>query len=322
MKHHERAPLPEIREDHDEQAWTERIADLLREIDRALTGQRGRLILRGGTAAKLGHGLPRPSRDIDADIAGELDVWETFQQGAAQAGMIALAKPDRKRRLKGALVLTDPEVGSTTVQVDMRVLRDPHTLRGIDDGAITEKRNGIRMYKPEQLAQQKFEMATEPGRRRRGKDRYDIAWWLRTRVECVNHAQRVALDQALRFNHDLKRRWDESHARDPVMSRISPDTVHDALMLVLDCDPVVLQHRWPQGQLTVDIKLAAGATLWWGRETERPRTDAIADFATDHELETFMIRMGIWDRSEVPKRLQELNMERQNAIAMAQARSR
>ena len=167
MKHIERAPLPEIREDHDERAWTERIADLLREIDRVLVGQRGRLILRGGTAAKLGHGLQRPSKDIGADMAGELDVWKTLQQGAAQAGMIALTKPDRRRRLKGALVLTDPGVGSTTVQVDMRVLRDPHTLRGINVGTIAEKRHGIRMYKPEQLAQQKIEKAAQPGRRSR-----------------------------------------------------------------------------------------------------------------------------------------------------------
>lgn len=320
MKHLERAPLPEIWEDPDERVWTERIADLLRETDRALARQPARLILRRGTAAKLGHGLPRPSKDIDADIAGELDVWETLHKGAEQAGMIALAQPDRRRMLKGALVLTDPEVGSTTVQVDIRVLRDPQTLTTIHEGTITERKIGICMYKPEQLAQQKIEMATEPGRRRRGKDRYDIAWWLRTRTECVNYAQRVALDQTLRSDNELKRRWDESHARDRVMSRTSSDTVHDALVLALDCDPMVLQDRWPEGQLTVEIKLAGGAALWWGREAESPRTEAIVEFESDRELEMYMVRMGLWEQREVPKMLQALTKERQHVIATAQSR--
>ena len=227
-----------------------------------------------------------------------------------------------ERRLKGALVLTDPGVGSTTVQVDMRVLRDPHTLRGINDGTIAEKRFGIRMYKPEQLAQQKIEKAAQPGRRRRGKDRYNIAWWLRTRVECVNHAQRVALDQTLRFDHDLI----EKMGREPrPRSGDEPDQSGrgtrrtDARTRLRPGGAAT-----PMATRAIDgrHKLGGGAALWWGREAERPRTDAIADFAMDHELEMFMIRVGIWDRSEVPEKLRELTMERQRSIAMTQARSR
>ena len=113
MKHLDGAPLPAIREEPEERAWEERIGDLLREADRGAVPGALRLVLRGGTAAKIGHGLNRPSKDIDGDMTGPGDGWALLCEAAQSAGLTALAKPERRRAQKGRLVLSEP--GSTGI---------------------------------------------------------------------------------------------------------------------------------------------------------------------------------------------------------------
>ena len=321
MKHLGGAPLPAIAEEPEERAWEERIGDLLREVNRSQAPSAGRLILRGGTAAKIGHGLTRPSRDIDADVIGPADVWAILREGAHRAGLTALAKPDRRRTQKGQLVLSDPRTGTASVEVDVRTIREPKWAGAIESMTIVERRHGILMYNAHELIRQKIEMATEPGRRRRAKDRYDIAWWLRNRPECVAPEQRVALDRALRGTSELKEKWDETHPKDRIMQRINSATVHDALMRTLDCDPVVLWDRSPDGTLHINIHMTGGATLAWQEEPETEERSEIATLGSDNELETFMVQMGLWEQKEVPERLKELTLERERARARTMSRT-
>ena len=321
MKHLDGAPLPAIAEEPEERAWEERIGDLLREVNRRPAPGPGRLILRGGTAAKIGHGLTRPSRDIDADVIGPADVWSFLSEGAHRAGLTALAKPERGRTQKGQLILSDPRTGTTAVEVDVRTIRDPQRVYAIESTTIVERRHGILMYKAQELARQKIEMATEPGRRRRAKDRYDITWWLRNRPECVAPEQRIALDRALRGRSELKEKWDETHPKDRIMQRTNGATVHDALMRTLDCDPVVLGDRSPDGTLHINIHMTGGATLAWQENPETKERSEIATLGSDNELETFMVRMGLWKQEEIPKLLKELTLERERARASAMSRT-
>ena len=314
MKHLEVAPLPPIDAGPDEDAWQERIADVLRELDGGRVRSAPRIILRGGTAARLGHGLTRPSRDIDADLTEPLDVWALLHAAAARAGLAALAEPRRGRGQKGQLTLTDPAIArAAIVEVDLRILRDPRTLATI--GACTERRNGIWMYTAAELARQKIEMATESGRRRRAKDRYDIAWWLRNHVEHVAPEQRLALDTALERDPMLANAWDNDHRRDRIMRRIDSEAVHDALTTALERDPAVLQRRWPEGQLQIRVAMRGGADLTWRCRPQDETTLPIATFNHDRDLEQFMVRMRLWSPEEVPELLQELTLERQRARA-------
>ena len=53
---------------------------MLRCLDRAEGREQSRIILHGGTAARLGHGRTRASADIDADATETLDVWELLSE--------------------------------------------------------------------------------------------------------------------------------------------------------------------------------------------------------------------------------------------------
>ena len=315
MKHLEGSPLPPISASPDDEAWQERIGDLLRELDKARARSTPRVILRGGTAAKLGHGLTRPSLDIDVDLTEPIDLWALLTEAATRAEIVAIAKPNRGHTQKGELVLTDPGIATAAmVEVDVRTLRGPHTLETIRTRTV--RKNGIWMYTARELARQKIEMATEPGRRRRSKDRYDIAWWLRTHIEHIEPEQRIALDEALRTEATLMNAWDNDHRTDRIMHRIKNTDVNDALMAALDRDPLVLQQRWPEGHLQIGIGVKAGATLTWNRSAEDTTAPLpVGTFNTDRELETFMTRMRVWTPQEAPEMLKELTLERVRALA-------
>ena len=109
-------PLVPIAPKPQEQAWEERLADLLREVARTESERDAVLVLRDGTAARLGHALTCPSRDIDADIVGHCDVWTVLAQAAEQAGMTASAEPEPGHALKGKLALSDPRIGTGPIK--------------------------------------------------------------------------------------------------------------------------------------------------------------------------------------------------------------
>lgn len=154
MKYLEGSPLPPISASPDDEAWQERIGDLLRELDKARARSTPRVILRGGTAAKLGHGLTRPSLDIDVDLTEPIDLWALLTEAATRAEIVAIAKPNRGHTQKGELVLTDPGIATAAmVEVDVRTLRGPHTLETIRTRTV--RKNGIWMYTARELARRK-----------------------------------------------------------------------------------------------------------------------------------------------------------------------
>ena len=312
------APLPSVREEPDEIAWEQRIEDLLREANRVASEQNTTIVLKGGTAGKLGYGLTRPSRDIDIDVVGDVDAWEILKDAGHRTGLTMMAEPERQRPMKGRLVVNDATIGTTVIEVDVRKMHDPGKIEAITRGAKTERRHGICMYSAAELARQKIEMVTKPGGRRRGRDRYDIAWWLLNRVDVVPQELRIALDEAIRTDRMLKSEWDQNHTLDRILRRVSKEAVHDALRTALDTDPAVLKHRWPDGTLHVRVHPVEGATVEWQRTPDETTTTRVAELENDSALEDFMVQMELWKHEEVPARTHALQWERQNANKEAQ----
>ena len=317
VKHLASAPLPTIAATPDEDAWDEHVGDLLRQLDSPLERETPRIILRGGTAARLGHGLGRPSRDIDADMTEGLDIWALLEDAATRAGMIALAQPARRHRLKGRLMLAHPAMTTPAViDVDVRELRDPQELRSLRQR--TERRRGIWMYTAAELARQKIAMAVEPGRRRRAKDRFDIAWWLRTHIEHIPPQQRIALDHALRTDPGLRAAWDAQHASDETMNRVDARTVHDALTAALDRDPAVRAQREPEGRLRIEMSRQGTAQVLWTNPAAQRAPTALATFDNHAELETFMVRMGLWTPDQAREAFHATRDEQVEATSQSQ----
>ena len=303
IEHLQSAPLPEIDAEPSERIWEERVGDVLREL------RHEGFILRGGTAVRLGHGLTRPSQDIDADLTQPRDVWSMLENGASRAGMIAVGRPEGKSTLKGQLMLTDERTGtSTTIGVDIRIIRDREIVNSID--RLTEHRNGILMYTATELARQKVEMATKPGRRRRAKDRYDITWWLHNQIEQVKPRWRVELDEALREDRYLRSQWEADHARNATMRRVNAANVHDALVTALDRDPAALERRWPLGGMEIHTHIRSGAAIAWRTQPQDGALLPIATCDSDGDVGEFMRQMQILDPRDIPELLKELTLER------------
>lgn len=315
MKHLAAAPLPAIREKPEERAWTEKIAELLRALHRVAGADAPKIVLQGGTAARLGHGLSRPSNDIDLDLSAPIDAWNLLDRAASEIGCTSLIETHRKRQSKGKITLSDPHMGSTVIEADLHVVHDDARIEAIESGTATEIRNGIRMYAAPILAAQKIAMATEPGRRRRARDRYDITWWLHNHIEAVNPQQRIALDQAIRNDPRLSEEWHARHGKDPIISRVDSNTVNDALRLALDRDPVILADRYPEGNLNIEANPTEGIELQWRHGPDSNRTDDIAQFDTDRDFEQYMIQMQIWRPDEIPEVLEELTRKREQVRA-------
>ena len=257
-------PVPESPDGRD--AWWEGV--LHRAIaltQHQLEGQGSPAILLGGTAARLCYGLTRPSQDIDLDLLHQDgDVPSAINIGFTQAqkGLVAAVHWPKRRHGRGFEVqLSHPRFGGRICSVDTRVLRGDAAETAEHQLSILAA--GLRVYRPDELVRQKMALAVDPKERRRGRDRYDLAWWLTNRMECAAPSDRVALDQALSQNPNLQAAWDRSHRKDAILSRVPPKAVQAALDAALASDPIVLLSRHPQGSVIIDASMQEGCRLFW-----------------------------------------------------------
>ena len=261
------SPLPPVPESPDgRDSWWEAI--LHRAIifaQQKLKEQGTTAILLGGTAARLCYGLTRPSLDIDFDLLHqEGDVASALQAGFAQAksGMaVAVRRQKGGRGRNFEVQLGHPRFGGRLTSVDTRVLRGDKAEMAKQELSIYA--SGVRVYRPEELARQKMALAIDPMERQRARDRYDLAWWLTNRMECVAPSDRVDLDCALSQSTALQEAWDLSHRKDAILSRVPSEDVQAALDAALASDPIVLLSRHSQGSITIDASMQEGCHLLW-----------------------------------------------------------
>ena len=296
-EHLQIAPLPAVPPRQDDYHWEPRIEEML-SVLRDLASDTV-VVLKGGTAARLGHGLSRPSQDIDVDTTSPADTWRLLGEAANATDLLAICEPRRRSSLKGILTLVDPRSGtSQRIEVDAWPLRDttPEELE-----KITESRARILMYTARELARQKINLVAEPGGRRRARDRYDITWWLHNHIDQIDPEQRIALDRALRADETIAQDWSNDHLR----SGIDADdyAVHCALATALDRDPAVLRDRWPRGRLHTDARKRGGADVTWQPTPDSRERLPVAVCRSDVALETLMTRLQVWERHEVPEYL-------------------
>ena len=260
-------PVPESPDGRD--AWWEGI--LHRAIALAqhqLEGQGSPAILLGGTAARLCYGLSRPSQDINLDLLHQDgDVASAISTGFTQAQKELAASVHWPKRRQGRgfeVRLSHPRFGGRTCSVDTRVLRGDAAETAEHQLSILAA--GLRVYRPDELVRQKMALAIDPKERRRGRDRYDLAWWLTNRMECAAPSDRIALSHALSESSILQEAWDRSHRKDAILSRVPPQAVQAALDAALASNPIVLLSRHPQGSVTIDASMQEGCRLLWRDE--------------------------------------------------------
>ena len=304
----DRTALPAIADEPEEELATALIEQLMRRATANLHHTDNRIVLRGGTAAKIGFGLTRPSNDMDIDLLGDLDPWRTLQDAAEQTGLVALAEPARRRTLKGQLKLTDRHAGTVHVEIDIRRTR---STREELEGA-THERRGVLMYRAPMLFAQELEMLDLPASRVRAKDRYDLAWWLNQHIDQIDKPQRVALARRLAERPDLIAAWNENQQRDGVMKRADANTVQTIMRGELDLDPAVLEDHLPNGDVDIWVYSGGGSMVQWNCNNDAKDTIRLASFENDRDLETFMRRVKLWTEKEIPERLKELSIERTN----------
>lgn len=312
-------PLPPVRELPEQQLATDLVASVMRQVNRSLRDTEHRIIMRGGTAAKIGHGLSRPSQDIDVDVVGDVDIWATLRQAAEDLGIIAIAEPHRRHALKGAITIHSDQFGPLSSAIDIRRIRDSQAAQDIVDHSTAETRSEILMYRAESLVVQKFALIDLPDHRLRAKDRYDIAWWLTEHMDAVPPQQRIRLDDIIRQRPQLRNRWDRDHQRHDDLNTLNPDIIHQAIISTLDRDPAVLHTRWPDGHLRLDLSATSHTGLAWVYGDQQQNIQPIAELSGNHQLEQFMTAYGIWQPAEVPARLREIAHKRQRAITIGRS---
>ncbi len=313
------APLPAVREQPEQQLATDLVASVMREVNRSLHSTDHRIVMRGGTAAKIGYGLTRPSQDIDIDIVGDVDIWTTLRQAAEDLNITAIAEPRRRHALKGTITILSEPFGPLTAAIDIRRIHDRQTAEDILERTAVETRSEILMYRAESLVTQKFALIELPDHRLRAKDRYDIAWWLTEHMEAVSPQQRIRLSETLRQRPELRDRWDHDHRRHDDLNTLNPDVVHQAITSTLARDPAVLHARWPDGHLRLDLTATSHTSLAWVHGDQQQNIQPIAELSGNHQLEQFMTAYGIWQPADVPARLREIALERQRAITIGRS---
>ena len=186
-----------------------------------------------------------------------------LQAGFAQAksGMAVAVRRESRRGRRFEVQLGHPRFGGNLTSVDTRVLRGDKAETAKQELSIYA--SGVRVYRPEELVRQKMALAIDPMERRRARDRYDLAWWLTNRMECVAPSDRVDLDRALSQGTALQDAWDLSHRKDAILSRVPSEDVQAALDAALASDPIVLLSRHSQGSVTIDASMQEGCGLFW-----------------------------------------------------------
>lgn len=165
----EAAPFEAIRFTPEQQQHVE----LMRSIAQSITANTGdSFVLKGGTALLLAYGLPRYSEDLDFDGKRlSVDLKPSIHAGAASVGaeieqLTTKKNTDTTRR--HMLHQQNGTAGPLKIEVSYR--QADH----LDEADITTI-DGIRVYTPEKLAEQKIAALAD---RTAARDIFDVAFLL------------------------------------------------------------------------------------------------------------------------------------------------
>ena len=259
-------PIPPIDTERERLRVLKVVAQRLPE----LAARRGiKMIGKGGTILTLADGLTRPSTDYDADTDGPIGkptLVGMMNQILKSTPGLRNARADWTGRRSDPVTFTwrslDRELAAesflnTTVRT--AVTRRPQAWRLTDpqvDDATIRTVNGMQVYTTMELMRGK---ASAFMGRAEGRDTYDIAWALSTRLKDVDPRTRITLDQFMNSGTTDEHwtQWRDDYGTDQIMSRANMDEIMETLIDCLEKDPVVRCAREPDRGLAFWIDSTA-----------------------------------------------------------------
>lgn len=180
------------------------------------------LVLKGGTALLLAHGVDRYSEAIDFDAPVAINLEARIKRAAQHVGAQVEGIRVRKNTATTRRYLVDFTQGgqADTLNIEMS-LRD----KAIDEQAVVN-RAGLRVYGVETLIEQKIDALEH---RTRARDLYDLAFLM------THHAERFTPAQLERLTTQVNDP-DQLHSRflgDFIADTVIPQTTLDDVVLAL-----------------------------------------------------------------------------------------
>ena len=209
------------------------------------------MVGKGGTVLNLADGLTRPSTDYDADTdkpVGKPTLTRMMTQllrttsGLRNPAASWSGRPSDPVRFEWK----NPTTGITADSFLNTSVRSAGTVRPqawrltgpeIDDTTIRVV-DQMQIYTTTELMRGK---ASAFMARAQGRDTYDIAWALSTRLEDVEPRIRTTLDQYMNSGSTNEQwgHWRKDYETDPIMIRADMDQVMETILDCLEKDPVV-----------------------------------------------------------------------------------
>ena len=222
------------------------------------TRQEIKMVGKGGTILNLADGLTRPSTDYDADTdkpVGKPTLMRMMTQllrtipgvrspvaswNGRPSGPVRFEWQNATTGIAAKSFLNTTMRGASTIRPHAWRLTGPE----IDDGTIRLV-DGMQIYTTVELMRGK---ASAFMARAQGRDTYDVAWALSTRLEDVEPQTRTALDQFMTAGTTDEQwgNWREDYETDPIMLRANMDPVMETILECLEKDPVVRCGREPE----------------------------------------------------------------------------
>ena len=216
------------------------------------------MVGKGGTVLNLADGLTRPSTDYDADTdkpVGKPTLTRMMTQllrttsGLRNPAASWSGRPSDPVRFEWK----NPTTGITADSFLNTSVRSAGTVRPqawrltgpeIDDTTIRVV-DQMQIYTTTELMRGK---ASAFMARAQGRDTYDIAWALSTRLEDVEPRIRTTLDQYMNSGSTNEQwgHWRKDYETDPIMIRADMDQVMETILDCLEKDPVVRCAREPE----------------------------------------------------------------------------
>ena len=251
----------------------------------------------GGSALRLCHGLPRPSFDLDLDVAARREWLGVVKRVVERSPWQSVAEVDQKQRGRGYIRVVAHTTDRTpwSTKVDVRVCDGAsHPLLGPDD---CETVNGLVVRRIEQIAVRKREKLLGADYRQQGRDLYDFLWLMAARPRAVPVADRVRLRAwLLNWSGADEARWRDAVDSDRALGTVDGRTVLDAVFAVVDQDPglrfldarssgaALAVRTMPSGAIRLGFASSDAPDGFAVLATRADATKALG-FAMDHELD-------------------------------------
>ena len=184
-----------------EQQREELLKRLGRSFQDLMDARNNPCALKGGTAMRLGMGLPRPSEDLDFEGDQRIAVRKTIVDA------VNAAFPEEECRVgwdwfrRGTVQITVGDEASrnrTRITIDYRVAGSMPSMPARVDIERCTRLHGMNVYKGVHLTERKLNTMIGERPRRKNRDVYDTGWLVHERPEFISSYSAARLKDWIR----------------------------------------------------------------------------------------------------------------------------